>query len=153
MPSDISPSDKLWKSVLDICESHESLHPEVLVDPEAVHQDLLYVYGAVDLDDIPDRAIDSTLARHSSPKPAPQEPFGFTVEREEKYRFRYTPRQEYTDRWTVYLPHQCDEWAISGDDAYSGHVPHEVAVARLEAFIAQAQDALTALKDRREVQP
>lgn len=63
------------------------------------------------------------------------------------------PRPPKTDDWLVYLPHQCDSWVISSEDTWGGYEPHDVAVARLEAFIAEAADALAALRERREVQP
>ncbi len=51
--------------------------------------------------------------------------------------------------WRVELPHQCDSWEIAPHDDY-GHVPHADAVAGLEAFIAEAHEALAALRDGRE---
>lgn len=62
----------------------------------------------------------------------------------------YPPK---TDEWMVALPHQCDSWVISSEDTWGGYEPHDVAVARLEAFIAEATEALTALRERREVHP
>lgn len=59
-------------------------------------------------------------------------------------------------RWSVFLPHQCETWDIAGegdpDDPYAGDscVPHAEAVAELEKFIAEAQEALEALKAERE---
>jgi len=50
---------------------------------------------------------------------------------------------EYTEYWTVSLPHQCDEWEIV---PYDFHAP---AVAALEKFIAEAQQALEALRGMR----
>jgi hypothetical protein len=55
-------------------------------------------------------------------------------------------------RWTVLLPHQCDAWCIAGDD-YDGGVTHAEAVERLRRFIVEAQAALAALQDGREVAP
>lgn len=63
------------------------------------------------------------------------------------------PRPPKTDEWRVSLPHQCDAWVISSEDTWDGYEPHDVAVARLEAFIAEATEALEALRDRREIQP
>ena len=54
------------------------------------------------------------------------------------------------DRWIVSLPHQCDEWQIT-NDWHGEH--HDVAVAALEAFIVEAQSALVALRERREMTP
>jgi hypothetical protein len=50
--------------------------------------------------------------------------------------------------WQVHLPHQCDNWEIIGGD-YSGASQAE-AVAELERFIAEAQQALVALREGRE---
>jgi hypothetical protein len=50
--------------------------------------------------------------------------------------------------WLVHLYHQCDEWDIAGE-GYSGDgVSHAVAVANTEAFVAEAQRALAALRER-----
>lgn len=49
--------------------------------------------------------------------------------------------------WWVALPHQCDEWVIAGD--WSG-TDHAEAVASLTEFIAEAQEALAALREQRE---
>lgn len=46
--------------------------------------------------------------------------------------------------WRVYLPHQCDTWDIAGE--FAEPVPVEVAVAELERFILEAQEALAALR-------
>lgn len=48
------------------------------------------------------------------------------------------------DTWEVYLPHQCSHWEITGF-----RDSHEAAVANLEEFIAEAQDALAALREHR----
>jgi hypothetical protein len=53
-------------------------------------------------------------------------------------------RDESDGSWVVELPHQCEGWEIT--DA-----PHEVAVQHLAEFIAEAQAALEALKDRQEI--
>lgn len=60
--------------------------------------------------------------------------YGFSVEKGD------------SDTWHVYLPHQCDEWDITLKD-YDNWVPHADAVENLEAFIVEAQAALTALKE------
>ena len=62
---------------------------------------------------------------------------GFTVERSTD------------DTWSVTLPHSCSEWTITNDGEWEP-VPHEQAVKELESFIAQAQAALTKLKNREE---
>jgi hypothetical protein len=54
-----------------------------------------------------------------------------------------------TDEWSVRLPHQCEPWDIAG--GYYKGVPHADAVAEVERFIAEAQSALAALVERREV--
>lgn len=79
----------------------------------------------------------------------PEERFGFTVRRRPVRGFKSRPYREMGAGWWVYLPHSCEEWDIAGG-RYSG-VPHEEAVARLERFIAEAQVALAALRDEREV--
>ena len=50
--------------------------------------------------------------------------------------------------WRVFLPHQCDEWDIAGD-RYE-YVSHAEAVAELRSFVAEANDALTALYAERQ---
>jgi len=52
------------------------------------------------------------------------------------------------DRWSVSLPHQCDDWEIVG--GWDGYVEHSEAVSALEDFIAQAQAALDNLKARQD---
>lgn len=73
--------------------------------------------------------------------------FGFTVE-------QVPPRDPETyerlpaapdSPWRAYLPHQCDAWDIAGDE-HEG-VPRAEAVTELEAFIAEAQQALAALRN------
>jgi hypothetical protein len=54
-----------------------------------------------------------------------------------------------SEDWIVELPHQCDAWTIAGDNYDS--VPHAEAVAELEKFIAEAQSALAALREGREL--
>lgn len=63
--------------------------------------------------------------------------------------YRVRKRGQKTTGWCVSLPHQCQEWDIAGTD-YDG-VPHEQAIAELEAFIAQAVEALAALREQREL--
>jgi hypothetical protein len=82
----------------------------------------------------------------------PNRPFGFTVE---VIRKRYDPAigdwcQLDPPEWRVYLPHQCQTWDVAGDDSDYGD-PQEVAVAELERFIAEAQQALVALRAGQEV--
>jgi hypothetical protein len=54
--------------------------------------------------------------------------------------------------WVVELPHQCSEWSITDAEtsgyAWSLGIPHAQAVAEMEAFIAEAQEALAVLKCR-----
>ena len=78
--------------------------------------------------------------------------FGFTVRQGSNYdidTYTSTPKPGY---WNVHLPHQCDEWGITRMKSYEDEntvilgVPTEEAVASLEAFIAEAQAALAALK-------
>lgn len=49
--------------------------------------------------------------------------------------------KRYPVAWRVYLPHQCDEWDIAYADT------REEAITELEEFIAEAQDALTQLRE------
>lgn len=67
--------------------------------------------------------------------------FGFAVVRDEPY-------DDVPELWTVKLPHQCDAWLIAAD-GYDGQ-PHKKAVASLETFIAEAQQALVSLRLKRE---
>lgn len=47
------------------------------------------------------------------------------------------------EKWSVYLPHQCDDWQIT-----DGYVNHAQAIKSLEDFISEAQDALEALRNK-----
>lgn len=51
--------------------------------------------------------------------------------------------------WTVSLPHQCDAWEIVGNDdsGQLGGVSQAEAIAELERFLAEGQDALDRLRD------
>jgi hypothetical protein len=85
------------------------------------------------------------------------EDYGFTVRRHRELDYdddgpvdvyKVVPGQ-----WCVYLPHQCSSWDIAGESGSYQTVSgesHESAVASLEAFIAQAQTALAALREERE---
>ena len=53
-------------------------------------------------------------------------------------------RNECTEYWSVSLPHQCDEWDIDADAS-----DYADSVAALEKFIAEAQQALEALRGMR----
>jgi len=66
-------------------------------------------------------------------------PFGFEVQQ--------VPDGDPSDPpvWAVDLPHQCDSWSIT-----EWGVSHAAAVAELERFVAEATDALTALREHRE---
>ena len=71
--------------------------------------------------------------------------FGFTI----THPWTWNEQEQYVqdiDLWRVFLPHQCDTWDIAGENSREG-VPHAKAVANLETFIAEAQDALTRLKN------
>lgn len=79
--------------------------------------------------------------------------FGFTVKKHMKYipdprGWKYG-RREWNGNWDVYLPHSCDSWEIAGDEMGEGGTYGD-AVSDLEAFIAEAQEALVALKEKRE---
>jgi hypothetical protein len=74
------------------------------------------------------------------------EPFGFKVRHITEDGDTFEP----VDQWKVELPHQCEAWTIAGVKYYDG-VPHAEAVAELTRFIAEAQSALAALVERREV--
>jgi hypothetical protein len=47
--------------------------------------------------------------------------------------------------WKVHLPHQCDQWRIDEDGAYDDPTDQATALARLDAFIAEARAAREAL--------
>lgn len=66
------------------------------------------------------------------------EPFGFVV--------RHEQVGDDPAGWKIYLPHQCQEWFIAGEKYGAECAPHAVAVAELERFIAEAQQALAALR-------
>lgn len=72
------------------------------------------------------------------------QPFGFKVKAPESIEM---PGYTYTPEWRVYLPHQCDEWQITS--SYDGQ-PHTEAIAQMERFIAEAQQALAALREGRK---
>jgi hypothetical protein len=65
--------------------------------------------------------------------------FGFTVEK--------LYNRDADVHWVVRLPHQCDSWEIT--DECSG-APHAEAVAETERFIAEATEALAALRAGKE---
>lgn len=65
------------------------------------------------------------------------EPFGFNV------------RRTQDGGWSVALPHQCDDWEITGEK-YGPGVPQQLAIQELTDFIAEASEALAALKAGRE---
>lgn len=72
------------------------------------------------------------------------EPFGFTVGKTDD------EDDNPADLWRVSLPHQCDRWLVAAASPYTG-LPHDQAIATLTRFIAEAQSALAALVERREV--
>lgn len=73
--------------------------------------------------------------------------FGFAVEFQEPYD--WAPESG----WKVYLPHQCDSWRIDEDSAYEDPTDHATALARLDAFIAEAQAAREALARSEQYPP
>lgn len=95
-----------------------------------------------------------------------EQPFGFVVSKTD--HVRYGPEEEpygppghgfkrYVKhvlpdppKWWVYLPHQCDEWTIAGSYSYDNAPEQDEVVAELERFIAEAQQALAALREGRE---
>lgn len=72
--------------------------------------------------------------------------FGLTVEHVEPYSDGDKPG------WRVYLPHQCDQWRIDEDNAYEAPTDQATALARLDAFIAEAQAAREALANGQPVE-
>lgn len=54
----------------------------------------------------------------------------------------------YPAGWSVYLPHQCGEWQITGDEWTSKPLPHAQAVEQMEQFCAQALQALEKLRNK-----
>lgn len=57
------------------------------------------------------------------------------------------------DTWLVWLPHQCGAWDVVPKDwEVSDYMPHDRAVAALELFIAEAQEALAELRAFRTVE-
>ncbi len=52
-------------------------------------------------------------------------------------------RSDYSG-WVVCLPHQCDSWSITPE---YGHSTRQEAIAALERFMSEAQEALAVLKD------
>jgi hypothetical protein len=75
------------------------------------------------------------------------EPFGFTVERAGAYDFDRKEWAVIPGQWLVRLPHHCCPLDLAHPD---GDAAHADAVAALERFVAEAQQALAALKDERE---
>lgn len=74
--------------------------------------------------------------------------YGFTVRRAEPEYWK--GETESPDRWTVQLPHQCDAWTVTADDAYADAPEHTEAVVRMERFVNEAVGALAWLRSRRE---
>jgi hypothetical protein len=83
--------------------------------------------------------------------------FGFTVRHGTTWEgaVDYEPVPD-PGTWVVHLPHQCENWDIAGEqlshNSFEG-VEHDEAVKMLEAFIAEANVALAALMDKRELKP
>jgi hypothetical protein len=67
--------------------------------------------------------------------------------------FDFTVMRDENGGWCVFLPHQCDKWDIAGevDGSHADGVGHAEAVAALEKFIAEAQEALASLKSEQEM--
>ena len=63
-------------------------------------------------------------------------------------KFGFTVKKKYDDPtlWAVYLPHQCDEWGITGEEYDELYKPHSEAVVLLKQFISEANQALAMLK-------
>lgn len=59
-------------------------------------------------------------------------------ERQGRFAFEVT-RETYDDTYQVNLPHQCDNWDIARD------ATRDEAIEKLQAFIAEADAALSAL--------
>lgn len=55
-------------------------------------------------------------------------------------------RDGYGSGYIVTLPHQCDDWQITGTDRYLELVDKDTAVKQLEEFIAEAVEALDAIR-------
>jgi hypothetical protein len=91
--------------------------------------------------------------------PGMDEPFGFAVQRIDA---EFGPEQEPTEygtmryvkhpldppHWAISLPHQCERWDIAG--GYGEGLPQAEALAELERFMAEAQQALAALREGQE---
>lgn len=82
---------------------------------------------------------------------AQEQRFGFRVER----GTTGYPKMEPTDDWTVSLPQTGCARHTELHEVAGGTFgkPHTQTVAELEQFIAEAQEALTALRERRETSP
>jgi hypothetical protein len=73
--------------------------------------------------------------------------YGPEQEPDEQGRMRYVEHKHLDPpKWWVYLPHQCEEWTIAGSYSYDYAPVQEEAIAELERFIAEAQQALAALR-------
>jgi hypothetical protein len=55
--------------------------------------------------------------------------------------------------WKISLPHQHDAWRIDAVDIYADPTSQDHALARLDAFIAEAQQARAALAAGHEFPP
>ncbi len=80
--------------------------------------------------------------------------FGFAVRQGTTWEGSedFDPRPD-PGMWCVFLPHQCDAWDVAGErksESWREGVPHAEAVAELEAFIVEAQEALAALRLEQE---
>lgn len=73
------------------------------------------------------------------------EPFGFEVGHQDA-----DPSEGRAEGWWVRLPHQCAHWDIAGAE-FGEPATQAEAVAELERFVTEAQDALAALREGRTV--
>jgi hypothetical protein len=69
----------------------------------------------------------------------PEYRFGFTVE------YLEAEDDDEQSGWQVSLPHQCGPWRIDHGSSYFDREPQADALAALDAFIAEAQQAREAL--------
>lgn len=76
-------------------------------------------------------------------------PFGFTIE----YINEPWLGDDNKPGFQVSLPHQCNSWRIDAPDDYANPSRQEHALARLDAFIAEAQAARDALAAGHEYPP
>jgi len=79
-------------------------------------------------------------------------PFGFQVTHHEERDIDYGKGPvHYDEGWSVRLPHSCEDWDITPD--YWKGCSHEIAIQEMERFVAEAQNALKALREMQELNP